>query len=172
MNEGLPDILVENLSVVFCGINPGATAAKAGRHFVSGSNRFWRVLHLAGFTPEQISPEFDRSILAYGYGLTTVVSRPTRRASELSRKEFSLAAKEFERKISRYAPRMVAFLGKAAYAALTADPAIAWGPQPRRFGGALVWVLPNPSGLNRNFSLEALVIAYRELRSALDSAAL
>jgi double-stranded uracil-DNA glycosylase len=167
MEDGLPDILAAGLSVIFCGINPGTTAATAGRHFVSRSNRFWRVLHLAGFTPEEIRPENDHSILDHGYGLTTAVARHTRRAGDLSRQELVLAAAALERKIARYAPRHVAFLGKAAYAAIAGDPGIPWGPQPTPFGGASVWVLPNPSGLNRNFSLAALVEAYRELRLAL-----
>jgi double-stranded uracil-DNA glycosylase len=70
MRDHLPDIMAEHLSVVFCGINPASTAAEAGRHFVSPSNRFWRVLHLAGFTPVQIIPEDDRDILRYGFGIT------------------------------------------------------------------------------------------------------
>ncbi len=57
--SGLPDILTKDLAVIFCGINPGATAAAAGRHFVSSTNRFWRVLHLAEFTPVQIDPAND-----------------------------------------------------------------------------------------------------------------
>jgi TDG/mug DNA glycosylase family protein len=167
MREGLPDILSPGLAVIFCGINPGATAATAQRHFVSRSNRFWRVLHLAGFTPEQIRAEDDRSILSHGYGLTTAVARPTRRADELSREELLLAAAVLEGKIAHYAPRAVAFLGKPAYAAIVGKPQIPWGRQSSPFGGASAWVLPNPSGLNRNFSLEALVTAYRELRIAL-----
>jgi TDG/mug DNA glycosylase family protein len=35
-----------------------------------------------------------------------------------------------------------------------------------KFGGAEVWVLPNPSGLNRAYTLDALVSAYRDLRTA------
>jgi double-stranded uracil-DNA glycosylase len=170
MAESLPDILAKNLSVVFCGINPGQTAATAGQHFVNRSNRFWRVLYLAGFTPEEIRPEDDRSILAYGYGLTTAVARPTRRASELSREELVLAASVLERKIADFAPRNLAFLGKAAYAAIVKDRDVRWGPQSALFAGASVWVLPNPSGLNRNFSLEALVSAYREMRVAVMAA--
>jgi TDG/mug DNA glycosylase family protein len=46
---------------------------------------------------------------------------------------------------------------------------IEWGLQPGTFGGARVWVLPNPSGLNRAFSLDSLVTAYRELRVAIAS---
>lgn len=162
----LPDILAEKLDVVFCGINPALSAAVAGHHFVRRSNRFWRVLHLAGFTPEEIRPENDRTILDHRCGLTAVVDRPTARADELRAEEFAAAAAEFERKIARYAPRVVAFLGKPAYAALTRQRQIAWGAQPARFGGAAVWVLPNPSGRNRAFSLDQLVSAYRDLRQA------
>jgi TDG/mug DNA glycosylase family protein len=164
MPQTLPDILAKNLSVVFCGINPGRTAAVAGRHFVSGTNRFWRVLHLAGFTPQMIRPDNDRAILKYGYGLTTAVARPTRSASELSRGELARAGAALERKIATCKPRHVAFLGKMAYAAIAKNPKLEWGPQPAPFAGAAVWVLPNPSGLNRAFTLDALVAAYREMR--------
>jgi TDG/mug DNA glycosylase family protein len=166
LSAALPDILAEGLAVVFCGINPALSAAVAGHHFVSGSNRFWRVIHLAGFTPEQIRPEHDRTILQYGCGLTAVVERPTARADELSTQEFAAAAAQFERKIKRTAPRFVAFLGKAAYSALSDRREIAWGAQMEAFGGAAAWVLPNPSGRNRAFSLEQLVTAYRELHQA------
>ena len=89
MTNELPDLIGEGLTVLFCGINPGLTAATAGHHFVNRSNRFWRVLHLAGFTPREIAPEQDRTILDYGYGLTTVVSRPTARADQLSTQELT-----------------------------------------------------------------------------------
>jgi len=125
-------------------------------------------MHLAGFTPEEIRPENDRTILQYGYGLTTVVERPTAGADELSAQEFIAAAGPFERKIARYAPRFVAFLGKAAYSALSGRRDIAWGPQSAPLGGAAVWVLPNPSGRNLAFSLDQLVGAYRELHQAVD----
>ena len=164
--QSLPDILEPGLSVVFCGINPGVLAASTGRHFAGRGNRFWRVVHLADFTPEQISPDDDHTLLQYGCGLTTVVSRPTARADELSPREFKAAATEFEQKIERYAPQCVAFLGKMALSAMSDTRDIHWGPQPTTFGGARAWVLPNPSGLNRTFSLDALVMAYRELRLA------
>jgi TDG/mug DNA glycosylase family protein len=164
MSQGLPDILAADLAVIFCGINPGATAAAAGKHFFNRSNRFWRVLHLAGFTRELIDPQNDRTILSYGYGLTTAASRPTRRAGELSRAELAGGAAALEAKIAHYAPRVVAFLGKAAYAAISGEAHVAWGRQAAPFGGALVWILPNPSGLNRNFALDDLVAAYRELQ--------
>ena len=164
MNDTLPDIIAERLAVLFCGINPGMTAAAVGHHFAGRGNRFWRTIHLAGFTPNEIAPADDRTILQHGCGLTTVVDRPTPRADQLLREEFLAAAAHFERKIARYAPRFVGFLGKAAYSALSGQREIVWGRQSARLGGAAVWILPNPSGRNRAFSLDRLVSAYRELR--------
>ncbi len=168
--QPLPDILEPGLSVVFCGINPGMRAASTGHHFAGRGNRFWRTIHLAGFTPEQIDPEEDRTFLQYACGLTTAVSRATARAHELSRWEFDAAAAEFEQKIERYAPQCVAFLGKMALSAMSRRCDVDWGLQPATFGGARAWVLPNPSGLNRAYSLDALVIAYRKLHLAVAAA--
>jgi TDG/mug DNA glycosylase family protein len=163
----LPDILAKDLTVVFCGINPALSAAIAGNHFSNRSNRFWRVLHLSGFTPVQIAPADDWTILQYGYGLTAAVDRPTRSAGEVSRAEFKEAAARFERKVQRFSPRAIAFLGKAAYSGMIQRQSVEWGHQGERFAGADTWVVPNPSGLNRGFTLQALVAAYREMRVAL-----
>ncbi|MEM5313436.1 G/U mismatch-specific DNA glycosylase [Paraburkholderia sp. JHI869] len=165
----LPDIIEPGLSILFCGINPGMRAVAAGHHFDGRGNRFWRVLHRAGFTKEEFRPESDRELLQYGYGLTTAVSRATARADQLSRAEVQAAAAQFEQKVQHYAPRFVAFLGKMALAEMSGKREIEWGLQSGRFGGARTWVLPNPSGLNRAFTLDALVSAYRELRIAAGS---
>ncbi len=169
---GLPDLLAQDLKVVFCGLNPGLAAATVGHHFEGRSNRFWRVLHLSGFTPTLLSPREDARLLEFGYGLTTAVARATAGAQDLSRQEFVAARSGLEAKIGRVQPRFIAFLGKAAYAAMTGQSRIGWGLQPETFGEALAWVLPNPSGLNRGFSLDALVAAYRDLRQAVDAAPL
>jgi double-stranded uracil-DNA glycosylase len=167
MPNTLPDILEPNLAVIFCGINPGFTSAEAGHHFLNRSNRFWRILYLSGFTPHQIEPENDRSILQYRYGLTTAVARPTRRASDLSRDEFKLGRTAFEEKIRNLAPHAIAFLGKPAYAEIRGLKTVPWGLQPAPFAGAQAWVLPNPSGLNRGFITDALVAAYSEMHMAI-----
>ncbi|MET0935954.1 MAG: G/U mismatch-specific DNA glycosylase, partial [Luteibacter sp.] len=144
MTGGLPDLLARDLDVVFCGINPGLAAAASGHHFEGRANRFWRVMHLAGFTPEELTPPDGGRILGLGIGLTTVVARPTAAASDVSARDFIAAASGFERKIATYAPRFVAFLGKAAYAALSRQRDVAWGRQAATIGDAVVWVLPNP----------------------------
>lgn len=164
---GLRDILAPNLCVVFCGINPGLKSAIVGYHFAGRGNRFWKAIHLAGFTKEQIAPENGELILEYGCGLTTAVERPTTRADELSRDEFERAASKLSAKIARYTPRYVAFLGKPAFASMYGRNSVSWGKQDVLLGGSKTWVLPNPSGLNRSFSLAQLVEAYTELRLAL-----
>lgn len=166
MADSLTDILTENLNIVFCGINPGLKSALDGHHFSGRSNRFWKVLHLAGFTPHEIEAKNDRTLLNYGYGLTTAVERPTTRADELSKEEFNAALSGFRNKMITYKPRYIAFLGKSAYAAFSGKKNISWGLQEEIFEGSQVWVLPNTSGLNRGFSLSALVTAYEEMRIA------
>jgi TDG/mug DNA glycosylase family protein len=159
------DILVPDLPVVFCGINPSTRAAASGHNFGSASNRFWPVLHLSGFTPERIPARDDRRLLAFGCGITAAVPRATRSAGELSGHELRDSGDGLRAKLEPFRPETVAFLGKAAYEAI-AGGKVTWGPQPDRFCGAAVWILPNPSGLNRGFSLPDLVEAYAALRIA------
>jgi len=167
LSQPLPDILGPGLKVVFCGINPGVDAAAAGHHFLGRGNRFWPVLHLAGFTPHQLAPEDDKTALDFGIGLTAAVARATQRADQLQVGEFADAGAVLVDKLERHRPQCIAFLGKAAYAGITGKRELAWGEQPQRFGGARVWILPNTSGLNRGFSKDMLVAAYAELRRAL-----
>lgn len=169
MSKPLPDIVAPGLSVVFCGLNPGLSAAAQGHHFVGRSNRFWRVLHLSGFTPQLIAAEDDASLLTYGLGITSVVERPTAGVDDLDRAEFVDAAAGFEAWVRRWQPAHVAFLGKAAYSAMIGRRSVDWGRQAQPFGGAIAWILPNPSGRNLAFSLDALVAAYRDLRLTVES---
>ena len=164
--SALPDILADNLDVVFCGLNPGLRAAATGHHFMGRGNRFWLVLFRSGFTPRQFEPANDRLLLNEGCGLTTVVARPTAGADEISAGEFVAAAAALKRKIEMHKPRFMAFLGKKAYSAIINRSTVAWGRQPDLFGSAAAWVLPNPSGRNLGFSLDELVAAYRELKLA------
>jgi TDG/mug DNA glycosylase family protein len=169
MSSYQSDILATGLKAVFCGINPAESAERAGHNFSTPSNRFWTVLHLSGFTAKRLRPQDERRLLDYNCGVTAVVRRSTRRASEVSPQEFRRVRPEFEQRMRRFAPRSLAFLGKRAYAAMMDVGDVQWGHQPVAFAGIATWILPNPSGLNRSFALEALVRAYSELRIALES---
>jgi len=162
----LPDVIADGLPVLFCGINPGLLSAATGHHFAGRGNRFWQVIHLAGFTPDCLSPEHDRLLLRHGCGLTTVVARASARADQVALAEFHAASRDLERKIADHAPRTVAFLGKGAWSALSGLRNPQWGPQSARLAGAAVWLLPNPSGRNRAFTLDRLVEAYYALRKS------
>jgi len=164
--QPLPDILAQGLKVVFCGINPGLAAAASGHHFLGRGNRFWPVLHQAGFTPHLVAPYDDSTVLAYGLGLTCAVARATGSAADLHAEEFTQSAEALLHKLEFYRPECIAFLGKTAYLAITGKGDANWGEQAQRLGPARVWLLPNPSGLNRNFSLGRLVAAYADLRRA------
>jgi double-stranded uracil-DNA glycosylase len=161
----LPDILDHGLVVVFIGINPSPLAAATGHRFAGPSNRFWRVVHLAGFSPVLLRADQDQSLPQYGCGLISAISRPTRRANELPRAELAAAGDALRAKIERHQPKWIAFLGKGAYSAIMARRDVAWGLQEKTLGAARVWVLPDPSGLNRQ-TLAQLVAAYGALRLA------
>jgi double-stranded uracil-DNA glycosylase len=163
---GIPDILAPDLDVVFCGINPGMRSALLGQHFAGRGNRFWPVLHAAGFTPELVAAQNSRNLLVHRCGITSAVERPTVAASELKRGDFVAGRPALEEKILRFRPRFVAFLGKAAGCAVLEPRGLDWGPQTALFAGAKVWLLPNPSGLNCAFTFATLTRMYRELREA------
>ena len=163
---GLTDVISTSLNIVFCGINPGMKSAAIGRHFANRTNRFWRVLHLAGFTDRQLEPEEGRRLLDYGCGITSAVARPTVSATDLSRADYIAAQPAFERKIARYRPRYLAFLGKPACSVFLNQRDLSWGLQSTMLVGSALWVLPSPSGLNRAFTIGKLTDAYRELFEA------
>jgi TDG/mug DNA glycosylase family protein len=70
------------------------------------------------------------------------------------------------RKVRRYHPATIAFLGLGAYRHAFDSPDAVIGPQPRAFEGARVWVLPSPSGLNANHQLPELTKLFRDLRKS------
>ena len=166
LSVGLPDVMAPLLSVVFCGLNPATSAVRDGHNFSSPSNRFWRVLHLSGFTPRLLRADEEWELLKYGCGVTAVVSRATRSAAELGARDYASATPELKRKVETFKPVRLAFLGKPAFANIFASRSFEWGRQRETFGGAEVWVLPNPSGLNRSFTLDHLSHEYMRLRAS------
>jgi len=160
------DILAPGLRVVFCGINPGKSSAHTGFHFAHPGNRFWKVIHQAGFTDKQLLPEEEQQLLDTRCGITMLVERPTVQASEVGLHELRTGGRELIRKINDYQPAALAVLGKKAFEQAFSQRGVKWGKQSITIGETEVWVLPNPSGLNRA-SLEKLVEAYRELDEAL-----
>jgi len=161
--KGLRDVIAPGLKVLFCGINPGLYSAATGFHFARPGNRFWPALHLAGFTGKQLHPSQQQQLLREGYGLTNLVNRGTAAADELSPAELIRGGKTLAAKVRRFRPRAVAFVGLGAYRSAFGRPRATLGLQPEPLEGAAVWVLPNPSGLNANYPLPALIQLFRQL---------
>ena len=155
--RGIRDVIAPGLRVLFVGINPGLYSAATGYHFARPGNRFWPALHAAGFTARLLHPSEQAELLQTGCGVTNLVNRATATAAELAPGEFVAGRRRLAAKVKRYRPRTVAFLGVGAYCHAFSIKQATVGPQPGRFAGAQVWVLPNPSGLNANYQLPELV---------------
>jgi TDG/mug DNA glycosylase family protein len=162
------DIIAPGLKVLFVGINPSLYSAAVGHHFARPGNRFWPALHAAGFTDRLLHPSEGRLLLDHGYGITNIADPATAAADELPDAELIAGARKLLRKVKRYRPRVVAFLGVTAYRTAFGRPGAKLGPQEERVGESAVWVLPNPSGLNAHYQLAGLAALYAELRVAAD----
>jgi double-stranded uracil-DNA glycosylase len=164
-NTPVPDVIERGLDVLFCGINPGLYSGAVGHHFARPGNRFWAALEASGFTPRRLGPFEEEELLDYGLGITNFVNRATATADGLERDELRAGAARLRRKIGRYKPRWVAFLGLTAYRAAFDRPKAAVGPQDETVGGSSVWLLPNPSGLNAHYQLPDLARVFGDLRA-------
>jgi TDG/mug DNA glycosylase family protein len=160
----VPDLMAPDLKVLFCGINPSLYSAAVGHHFARPGNRFWPTLHGAGFTERLLHPSEERELLERGIGITNVFSKASASADSLSLDDYRSGSARLRRKLGRYRPRLVAFLGLGAYRIAAREPKAVVGPQPEPFAGVPVWALPNPSGLNAHYQVADLVECYRALR--------
>ncbi len=147
MSSAVPDVLGPGLRIVFCGINPGFRSAAAGAHFANPRNDFWRLLAEAGLTPRVLAAEEQEHMLELGYGLTNAAPRTTRGSSDLRRGDFAGASERLERIARELRPRVIAFVGKAAYEGTFRErPEL--GLQARLLGETSLFVLPSTSPAN------------------------
>lgn len=160
----VPDLVAEDLIVLFAGINPGLYTAAIGRHFGRPGNRFWPALYAGGFTPRLFSPFEGALLLDLKFGITNVVERATARADELTNEELRAGGKRLEAKVKRLRPTVVAFVGIGPYRIISGVKDAGVGLQEQPFGGSHAWVLPNPSGLNAHYQPAALAQLFGDLR--------
>lgn len=168
-NRTTEDLIDYNLKVLFCGINPGIWSGATGFHFAKPGNRFWKALHLGGFTDRLLHPSEEHELLENGYGITSFCKRTTARADELTAEEFVEGGVNLVRKIKKYKPQNLAVLGIGAYRTAFQQPKAHLGLQDEKIGGANVWLLPNPSGLNAHYQIADLAKLFGEVRQAAES---
>lgn len=158
------DVIAPDLHVLFCGINPGLYTAAVGHHFARPGNRFWPTLYAAGFTDRLLSSFDERELLKSGYGITNVVPRTTVSADQLTKEEIIAGGERLRAKVLRYRSRVLAVLGLGAYRTAFNKPKATVGRQEDQIGKTVLWVLPNPSGLNANYQRADLARLFRELK--------
>lgn len=162
----LRDRIKLGVRVLFVGINPGIRSALTGHHFAGFSNRFWKLLYESRLVPEPITYEHDDRLPELGYGITNICARATPGIDTLLPQEFVAGRIKLRRKIARYRPPIVAMVGVTVFRAMFPErkDAVKLGLQPERIGNSEVFVLPNPSGRNANFSHAEMLAAFRALK--------
>jgi len=168
-DKSIPDVIAPDLRVLFCGINPGLYSGATGHHFARPGNRFWPALYAGGFTERLLAPYEEQQLLLRGYGITNVVNRTTATAAELSAPELVAGGQRLLATAQRYRPRCIAVLGVTAYRAAFGRPKASFGRQDEPIAEAIVWVLPNPSGLNAHYTPKDLARVFGELRAAVEA---
>jgi TDG/mug DNA glycosylase family protein len=163
----IPDVMGPSPRVLFVGVNPGLRSAAVGASFAHRGNRFWGALYQAGITDHVIdtSDGWREADLAHlyerGVALTTLVPQASARAAQIASGDLREGKPRLEAKVSAVAPAVVAVLGTTAFRTAFDAPRAVLGRQPQLIGGAELWVVPNPSGLNRHARLADLATAYR-----------
>ena len=169
----LPDYLTPGLDIVLVGLNPSEYSVRLGHYFANPRNRFWTAFNRSGLVEREVSADLDSSVLDYGIGFTDVVKRPTRQGSGLKAGDFRAGAPILKEKLLRYSPRIVCFQGLMGYGrylqygeSIRERPEL--GQQSLLIGDSAVFVTPNPSPANAQFSVDDLVYWFQELKDLRD----
>lgn len=164
----VPDLLADDLRLLFVGINPGLWTAAVQAHFARPGNRFYPALLRAGILTEPVAPSTGMSererehLRARGLGITNLVRRATAGAAELTAAELREGGARLRELVRTRRPRAVAVAGITAYRQAFGHPKAQLGRQDEPFEGAELWVVPNPSGLNAHETVASLAEAYAE----------
>jgi TDG/mug DNA glycosylase family protein len=164
--SGIPDLVGPDLRVLFCGINPGSLSGELGLHFARKGNRFWKLLQAGGFTDQVLVPSEQSILPTLGIGITNLVARVTAAASELGPEELRAGARSLEKKAGRLRPGIIAVLGLQAYRTAFQRPRAVMGEQEETLGGARLWLLPNPSGLQARYQLPEMTAMFESVHQA------
>ncbi len=166
--QTLPDYLAHGLDIVLVGINPSPYSIRAGHYFANPRNRFWTALNNSGLVGAELTPEQDAAVLDHGIGFTDVCKRPTGQASQLKAADFREWCPVLKGKLLEYQPRIACFHGLTGYKAFLkygegSSEKAELGLQPRTIDATKLFVVPNPSPANAQFSIDALTEWYCRL---------
>lgn len=144
----LPDVLGQELDIVFCGTAPGTVSAARRAYYAGPGNAFWPTLFAVGLTPQRLLPDDFRSVIRWKLGLTDLAKRVSGSDSDLCSAHFD--AQRLRGVIRRYQPRLLAFTSKRA-AVEFLGRRVGYGEIPANEGTTRLFVLPSPSGAARRY---------------------
>ncbi|MEC1158003.1 G/U mismatch-specific DNA glycosylase [Cytobacillus horneckiae] len=157
------DYLKPNLDVIFIGFNPSVKSSETGYHYANPNNRFWKILFESGLTPRRFLPEENEKLLELGFGLTNIVSRPTKAADEITMEEYREGREELFKKLKHYQPKVACFVGKGVYQQFSEKKSVSWGFQDLSvLEHTKEFVAPSSSGLVR-MKIDDIIEIYSEL---------
>ncbi|NNG20862.1 mismatch-specific DNA-glycosylase [Naumannella sp. ID2617S] len=172
VDAGIDDVIGERVRLLVVGINPGLWTAAVNAPFAHPANRFWPSLAAAGLMSHKVdaasglSEADEAEFTGRGLGLTNLVDRATVRADELSNDELIAGRERLETLVGKLKPAVVAVVGITAYRVAFGEKRAVLGLQEKRLGGAELWVLPQPSGLNAHATLPVLTDWWRRVGAA------
>ncbi len=144
----LPDILTDDLEIVFCGTAAGNVSALRRAYYAGPGNVFWSTLFEVGLTARLLQPEDYPQVVVFGLGFTDLVKSIAGVDSQLLEDHFD--RQRLREVILRYEPKILAFTSKRA-ASEFLDRPVGYGLQPERVGASALFVLPSPSGAARGW---------------------
>ncbi|WP_221933742.1 mismatch-specific DNA-glycosylase [Aeromicrobium piscarium] len=162
----IPDVMPDDLRLLFVGINPGLVSAATGLHFARRGNRFYPALRDAGLVDSIDPAEASARLSARGVGITNLVARASARADDLTAEELRAGRTRLEALVADREPRVVAVLGVTAYRQAFGELRAQAGRQPADLVKAQLWIAPNPSGLNAHATRESLAADYGQIAAA------
>ena len=144
--EKLPDLLQDDLKLVFVGTAAGQRSADEGHYYAHPGNRFWRTIHETGITPRQYQPHEFPSLLDLGIGFTDMCKAGA--GMDHIALNFPIDVPAFREKMLRYRPKTIAFTSKKAASLFYGSPTkkLTLGRQPLDQDFPDVFVLASPSG--------------------------
>jgi len=142
----LPDVLRENLDVVFVGVAPARRSVELGVYYGDGGNLFWPTLWQVGLTPRRFTPANFVALQNLGIGFTDLCKANSSASGDVVVTRSDVAA--FDAKVRGHAPRAIAFTSKKAASLWLRQRAhsIRYGRQKQRASDFCeVFALPSPS---------------------------
>jgi TDG/mug DNA glycosylase family protein len=164
----LPDIIAPGLDVIFVGAAPSYYAAETGHYYAGPRNRFWQLIHQAGFTQHQLHETEDWKVLEYGIGLTAIF-RNVASSNNASLPDPTEEHRGALRKILlEYAPGVICFNGKDVFRMFNGHGDCRWGLQKDKLGRSRQFVVHSTSGRADRWGADRLFL-FKELNALVTS---